>query len=319
MQNQLLWYIRRAGAGGGVTPDLTKSVEIKGPFPSGLVSSYVLLGRVLLTDEVSVDREIWRPVKEVAELIPEILTGDASDHVTQERLDAARRWADERLARDRRADQPPNPELQSRRAGERRQTEPAVVVQHRVAKTKRSTEEKDLKASPSPRGYGMFMAIGGIGLLVLAFIFMPRDETQNTLRDCLSAAQPKVDWSRCKMEGVQLDRANLQGAQLRETILNGASLQQANLKDADLSYAELNFSNLRLADVSGALLLGASLRGANLVNANLRGANLSYADFSGADLSSANLEGAILDNAIWIDESRCAPRSLGRCLAVISR
>ncbi len=307
MQNQLLWYTRRAGE------------IIKGPFSGGLVSRYILLGRVLLTDEVSVDCKIWRPVKEVAELIPEIMIGDASDSVIQERLSAARRWADERLARDRRFDQPPNPELQRRRTGERRQTEPAVIVQHRVAKTKRSTEEENLKTSPSPRGYGMFMVVGGIGLLVLVLIFVPRDETKNTLRDCLSVAQPKVDWSGCKMAGAQLDRANLQGAQLRETILNGASLQQANIKGADLSYAELNFSNLRLADVSGALLLGASLRGANLVNANLRGANLSYADFSGADLSSANLEGAILDNAIWVDESRCAPQSLGRCLAVISR
>ena len=315
MQNQLLWYTRRASAG----DDSDMPAEIKGPFPSGLVSRYILLGRVLLTDEVSVDCKIWRPAKEVAELIPEIMVGGASDPVAQERLNAARRWADERLARDRRADQPPNPEFQSRRAGERRQAEPAVIVQHRIAKTKRSTEEKNLKTSPSPRGYGMFMAIGGIGLLVLAFIFVPRDETKNTLRDCLSAAQPKVDWSGCKMEGAQLDKANLQDAQLRETILNGASLQQANIKGADLSYAVLNFSNLRLADVSGALLQGASLRGANLANANLRGANLSYADFSGADLSSADLEGAMLDNAIWIDESRCAPQSLGRCLAVISR
>lgn len=317
MQNQLLWYIRRVSTDGGdirgVSPHL-KSAEVKGPFPDGLVSRYILLGRVRLTDEVSVDREIWRPVKEVAELIPEIMVGDASDPVAQERLNAAKRWADERLARDRRADQPDNPEFQSRRAGERRQAEPAVIVQHRAAKTKRSTEEKDLKASPRSRGYGMFMAVGGISLLVLALIYMPRDETKNILRDCLAAAHPKVDWSGCKMEGAQLEGANLQEAQLREIILNGASLQQANITGADLSYAVLNFSNLRLADARGALLQGASLRGANLANANLRGANLSYADFSGADLSGVDLEGAILDNAIWIDESRCAPQSLGRCL-----
>ena len=316
MQNQLLWYTRRPGAR---EADTVTSTEIKGPFPSGLVSRYVLLGRVLLTDEVSLDRELWRPVNEIAELIPEVMPGDASNPVAQERLSAAKRWADERLARDRRADQPPNAELQSRRAGERRQAEPAVIVQHRVAKTKRATVEKSPKTLSPPRRYSMLMGIGGVGALVLVFIFMPHNETQDNVRDCLSAAQPKVVWSGCKMEGAQLDRANLQGAQLRETILNGASLQQANIKGADLSYAKLNFSNLRLADMSGALLQGASLRGANLANANLRGANLSYADFSGADLSSANLEGATLDNAIWIDESRCAPHSVGRCLAVAPR
>ena len=310
MQNQLLWYTRRSRAGGEI-PGL-----IKGPFPSGLVSRYILLGRVLLTDEVSIDREIWRLVQEVPELIPEITRGDASDPVTQERLNAAKRWADERLARDRRAEQPPNQELQSRRAGERRQTEPVAVVQHRVAKTNRSIE---IKKSPVARGYGLMMALAGAGVLVLAFFFMPRQETQNAIRDCLSSAHPKVEWSGCKMEGAQLDRVNLQGAQLRETILNGASLQEANMKDANLSYAELNFSNLRLVDASGAILLGASLRGANLANANLRGANLSYANFAGADLSSANLEGAILDNAVWTDESKCAPQSIGRCIAIIAR
>ncbi len=319
MQNQLLWYIRRVGNGGAIqggSPGIVKSAEIKGPFPSGLVSRYVLLGRVQLTDEVSVDREIWRPVNEVVELIPEIMLGDDNDPAVLERLNAAKRWSDERLAHDRRADQPPNPEFLRRRAGERRQSEPAVIVQHRVAKTKRSTDEKDLQP---PRRYGMFITVGSIGLLALTFFFIPRDERQDTLRDCLTAAQPKVEWSGCKMEGAQLDRANLQGAQLREAILNGASLQQANLKGADLSYAELNFSNLSMADLSGALLLGTSLRGANLTNTNLRAANLSYADFSGADLSSAQLEGALLDNAIWIDKSKCAPQSVGRCLTVVPR
>lgn len=322
MQNQVLWYTRRVGDGGaiqGASPDIIKSAEIKGPFPSGLVSRYVLLGRMLLTDEVSVDREIWRPVNEVAELIPEIMLGDDNDPAARERLNAARRWADERLAHDRRADQPPNPEFQSRRAGERRQSEPAVIVQHRVAKTKRSTDEKDMQIPQPTRRYGIFITVGSIGLFALTFFFIPRDESQNTLRDCLSAAQPQVEWSGCKMEGAQLDRANLQGAHLREAILNGASLQQTNFKGADLSYAELNFSNLSMADMSGTLLLGASLQGANLTNTNLRAANLSYADFSGADLSSAQLEGALLDNAIWIDKSRCAPQSVGRCLTVVPR
>ena len=310
MQNQLLWYTRCRRADGEI-PGV-----IKGPFPSGLVSRYILLGRILLTDEVSVDREIWRLVQEVPELIPEITLGDTSDPVTRERLNAAKRWADERLARDRRAEQPINQELQSRRASERRQTEPVAVVQHRVAKTSRSIE---VKKPPVVRPYGKMVAVGAIGVLVLAWIFMPLQETQNFIRDCLSPPHPKVEWSGCKMEGAQLDRVDLQGAQLRETVLNGASLQEVNMKNADLSYAQLNFSNLRLVDASGATLLGASLRGANLANANLRGANLSYANFAGADLSAANLEGAILDHAVWIDESKCAPQSIGRCIAIISR
>ncbi len=306
MQNQLLWYTRRVSDGD----------EIKGPFPSGMVSRYILLGRVLLSDDVSVDREIWRPVQDIRELMPEVMRGDLNDPVVQERLNAARRWADERLARDRRAAQPSSPEFQSRRSGERRQVEPVAIVQHRVAKTKRFMAAKGLSAG---RGYGMMMALAGVGILMFVFVFMSHEETQTTTRDCSSSAHPKVDWNGCKMDGAQLDRANLQGAQLRETILNGASLHEANMKNIDLSYAELNFSNLSLADMSSAVLLGVSLRGANLANANLRDSNLSYADFAGADLSAANLEGAILDHAIWIDGGQCAPQSVGRCITITPR
>lgn len=304
MQNQLLWYIRRDN-------------DIKGPFPSGLVSRYILLGRVLLTDEASVDQEIWWLVKDLPELIPQVIRGTFSDSAAQERLSAAKRWADERLARDRRADQLPDQEIQSRRAGERRQSEPAEVVQHRVAKTNRTPM---LNAPPLRSPNKAIMAVlGGAALLLAAFVFMPRQESQNDIRDCLSPAQPKVEWGACKMEGAQLDGANLAGAKLRETNLSGATLQEANMKQADASYALLSLARLRSADLSGATMLGTSLRGADLVNANLQGADLSYADFSGADLTGANLDGAKLDHAIWVDKSTCAPGSVGRCLPALTQ
>ena len=65
------WYIRRRG-------------EVKGPYPAGLVSRYILLGRLQMTDEVSASGQDWLPVQDVPDLIPKILQGDISDPVIHE-------------------------------------------------------------------------------------------------------------------------------------------------------------------------------------------------------------------------------------------
>ena len=77
------WYLRSHG-------------QVKGPFPAGLVSRYILLGRINDGDEVSSDGNEWIVIRDVPELIPQVLKGDASDPIVLERLQAARRWADER-------------------------------------------------------------------------------------------------------------------------------------------------------------------------------------------------------------------------------
>ncbi len=55
-QNKL--YVRRKG-------------QIKGPFPVKQVSRFILLGRILQTDELSRDKKVWKPVKEHPEQAPE--------------------------------------------------------------------------------------------------------------------------------------------------------------------------------------------------------------------------------------------------------
>ena len=80
-----MWYLRKNG-------------EVKGPYPAGLISRYILLGRINDGDEVSGDGEEWLVIRDIPELIPDVMKGDASDPLVQERLQAARRWADERGA-----------------------------------------------------------------------------------------------------------------------------------------------------------------------------------------------------------------------------
>lgn len=295
MQNQHLWYTRRGG-------------EIRGPFSAGLVSRHILLGRICLDDELSQDRETWTAVSAVPELIPEAMRVDPDDPLAQERLHAARRWADERL-RERRGPNDIVPAGVSRRSGDRRQQEPVEVVRHRTAKAGRD-------AGQTARFNGKWAAIviGGIVLFVSGLLFLSQPVSENAAWDCTVSAHPGVNWSDCRMEGVHLDKADLTGARLRNVNLSGASLREGRLKGSDLSFATLSIADLSAADLQEAVMLGVSLRNADLRNAKLQGADLSYADLSGARLEGANLEGARLDHAIWVDKSVCAKGSLGRCI-----
>ena len=56
----------------------------------------MLLGRHKLDDQVSHDKEEWLAIRDVPELVPEIFTEDREQPGFNDRLAAARRWADER-------------------------------------------------------------------------------------------------------------------------------------------------------------------------------------------------------------------------------
>lgn len=56
-----------------------KGSRVQGPFTAGEVGRFLLLGRVRNTDRVSRDGELWEPVTQVPELIPEELLDLQSD------------------------------------------------------------------------------------------------------------------------------------------------------------------------------------------------------------------------------------------------
>ena len=290
------WYIRRRG-------------EVIGPYPAGLVSRYILLGRVQESDEVSSDGVEWQRVKDVPELIPKILKGDISDPLFQERLQAARRWADERN-RDRRGEGEDQSAAQEQRQGDdRREPETEQSVGHRL---KRTGREQEIPVEAQNR-WTMLIIAGAVAVAAGMFIVSYTPPTQPSGADCQSPAAPHVNWSNCVLDGVRLEERDLTGARLYSTSLTGASLRRSTLKGSNLSYAALSISNLQGADLRQAILLGANLRRAKLNNALLDDADLSYADLTGADLSGASLHNAKLGNAIWIDGKRCLPRSVGTC------
>lgn len=78
------WFARRNGA-------------VRGPFTADHLKRCILLGRVQLNDELSLDESHWRPLADFPELFPEELAGACAAEDYQ-RLLAAHGQLDERVA-----------------------------------------------------------------------------------------------------------------------------------------------------------------------------------------------------------------------------
>jgi hypothetical protein len=290
------WYLRLYG-------------EVKGPYPAGLISRYLLLGRVTEGDEVSNDGEQWLPIRDVPELIPQVMKGDASDPLYQERLEASRRWADERRL-DRRGGSGDVSEPQdNRRSRDRRAPEQSLVVEHRH---RRHGRQQDLFDASQGR-WAILMIVGTVAVLAGSFLLLYKPPPPQLGSNCHSPAAANVNWSNCVLDGTNLQDSDLAGARLFSASLTATNLSHSDLKGGNLSYAALSIADLQMADLRGATLVGAKLRQAKLNNARLEDADLSYADLTGADLSGAQIHNTKLGNAIWVDGRRCLPGSIDHC------
>ncbi len=92
-----------------------KGSRVQGPFSTNEVGRFLLLGRVRNTDRVSRDGELWEPVTQVPELIPEELLNLQSDDGWNQFL-TVRKASDERavsspVATERRSQPDPVPEI----------------------------------------------------------------------------------------------------------------------------------------------------------------------------------------------------------------
>jgi len=290
------WYLRKSG-------------EVKGPYPAGLISRYILLGRVSDSDEVSSDGEEWIVIRDIPELIPNVMKEDASDPLVQERLQAARRWADERDVERRGERERHALSQQNIRGSDRREEEQSPVIEHRH---RRAERERELFADSQGR-WTMLMITGTIAVVAGIFLLFYKPPPPQLGADCSSPAAPKVNWSNCVLDGAHLGGLNLSGAMLYSASLTAADLREVKLEDGNLSYAALSIANLEDADLRGAVLTGAKLRQARLNNAHLDNADLSYADLTGADLSGVKMHNTKLGNAIWTDGRRCLPGSVDVC------
>lgn len=292
-----LWYTRR----GGIT---------RGPFPGGLISDFLLLGRLTEKDEISQDGHTWIPLSEQPHLVPEVLRNAVTDE-DGERLRVARMRADERL-RERRADGPVPPAIADLRHGDRRHGEASEVLQFRTLRAQARPGLLVTLQRPTYR-YPIAIAVVLLVGMGVSYLWHGSDYSLETTRDCQAPAAPAVNWNHCDKTGVALARASLTGAVLNNARFTGAALYAAALDGADLGFAELSGADLSHSSLKLANLRGAVLRGANLAHADLDGADLGYADLRGANLGGARLDHARLGRALWVDGRTCAGDSVNTC------
>ncbi|MFO8024598.1 pentapeptide repeat-containing protein [Thiohalophilus sp.] len=281
---------------------LKQNNRIKGPFPVGQIAQSLLLGRFSLDDQVSEDKQSWLSIRQRPDLIPDVLKADPDDELSRERLQAARRWADER--------RPQHHLVTSEQ--DQRNPEPYETLEYRH-------HREDVMRDTNPGRKFSLLQLGLVialaaGLIALGFLYDPQPGPGDP--DCNAPPAPGVDWRNCRMIGLNAIRENLDEAQLNNAALGGANLFASSLRSADLRYVDLSLANLSYADLEQANLKGAGLQNADLTDASLINANLSYANLRGATLDSADLSGARLDHAIWTDGRTCIAGSIGECQTV---
>lgn len=305
MSGRNLWYLKRGK-------------EVRGPFPDQVITQYLLLGRIDTNDMVSLDKLAWQRIGDLEELLPQPMPNDDAHSLqvkdwTTERLEASRRWADERGIPDRRESAAESGgETRERRRGDRRKTEEDAAV---LALRQDHVRQQRLLAGRKEKlaGAAVLLALLIAGVFVATQVFSPVHPLKVNIGSpeptCDRPGKPHVNWSGCDKSGTWLKGLDLSSANLGGAHFNSAELSKANLAYADLTRADLSYANL-----AGANLQGADLGGANLRYAELRGANLRGADLRAADLSGANLGGAQLADAIWLDGTVCGAGSVGACV-----
>jgi len=277
---------------------IRREKTVKGPFPAGQIAQFLLVGRFKLSDEVSTDREEWKPIKACPELIPDVLRGDPDDAQAQDRLAAAKRWADER-----------RPSVKGSDDDQRKSPESDTTLQyrkHRESVYRRFSQRKDAAAIQA-----IIVLVLVVTSIYIGFSFMPQQ--QSTDAACQAPASAGVNWKYCRLAGTIAIKQDLSKAVLNSAILTGANFYASTFTEADLDYADLSVSNLSFAVFNNASLKGTNLQQTDLSNADFTQANLSYADFSGAKIKGMKLTGAKLDNAIWVDGNTCLAGSIGKC------
>lgn len=319
------WYVRQ-------------NKEVRGPFPAGMISRHILLGRVDLSDELSNDQHKWQLVSDVQQLIPSELKVNLDLPENRERLRIARLREDERQFGDRRLDfdgasDQDGGYVHLKRSGEeRRGVESSRTVKHREIKTEFRQSLKQPSGTYVLRGTLLLAFV--MSIVILAVAYSP--DQKFAVNICDAPAAPRVNWNNCFFEGVKLTQLDLTGANMSNASLTGADMRGTSLEGARLDYSNLANSQLQQADLRNAHMVGTILRNGNFVGANFSNVNLRYAIFQGANLTGANFtnadlthvvfngaifsktifDGAKLDQAIWVDNSVCAPESIGRCMPV---
>ncbi len=268
-----LWYIKRKG-------------QIKGPFPTGLMSQNILLGRIHPDDQISLDKQLWKKASSVKEVMPDVIK-HRDDPNYKERLKAARRWADERQ--------------HVRQVG--------ANGKERIFKVRKKMTHLGIKTL-SPLG---IISVSLVLMMFVGIFFVFTPEQSSTEIDCQARATDNGIYDSCHLQRKIFNQVSLKNSSFKNALLQNSQFKGADLRQSQLDYANLSMADLSLANMSQSSLKAVDLRGANLYRADLSHTDLSYADLTGANGKEVKLTGAILKNTIWFNGQICNKASVGRC------
>lgn len=297
-QSNNLWYTRNKSG-------------VKGPFTTGMLQRFVLIGRLNMDDQVSQDKKEWHTVKSTRSVIPEEMRDIKTDDDRQRLLQAQLR-EDERSKDRRRAELG---EFQGRRdKNDRRTSEDIHMRAHRES---RNEVVDHYVQSSTPWISRLTLGFMLTGLLIVAiYVFVEQGENESSVSDCSHVPAAGVNWENCQFEGAQLTKQNLQKSRMRNINFSASNLTGTSFRESDLAYASFAISHLLGADMSKAILKGANLKNSDLRQVNFTGADLSYADLRGATIRGADFKDAILYKTIWINGRVCSADSIGICTQV---
>jgi len=285
----MAWYIRNQN-------------KVIGPFPAGQIQQSILLGRIGLDDQASKDKQDWVMVRSCTELIPDVLKIGGEVENRDERIEAAKRWADERRYERRDGEEP------ERVGAGRRDDESFTITEYREH---RETMLANSKIHRDKSTLGIILVALVLVLGVVAGFMFPSPEHE--VVQCSSPATEKINWRGCQFVGLQSLNSGLDGAFLANANFESANLMGSSIINADLSYINFRHANLTFVNLSRSRLIGADLSNSDLSDVNFKGADLSYANLFGATLSNTNFDGAIMKNTIWITGQVCTENSISTC------
>jgi len=265
-QNKL-WYWKKGG-------------RVTGPFPSGLLQKYIILGRVKPDDLMSQDKQIWQRAATIRDLIPDVVR-HKNDPNYEERLEAARRWADDR--------------------GDERDGS----GEKRVRNTHLGIKVLGWKGL-------LLVTLLLAGGIWAAFYFTPEKSFMEV--DCEAKPSPGVVFDGCDLHGQNFSNMDLSEASFRNANLNGADLSGANLTESQFQYSDMSMANLTKAKFNQANLTAAKLSGATINQTDFRGADLSFANLTKAKARKIRLKKTKLAKTIWFNGQICAEQSVDKCL-----
>ncbi len=274
MAQNLQWYWKRDG-------------KVKGPFATGLIQKYIILGRVHPDDLMSQDKQTWRRAATIRALIPEVYK-HRNDENFAERLKAAKRWAEDRT--EIRADM-----------------EDTIPRHHNTRLRIKTLGWKSILL------WLLLMTV----LLAAFFVFMPKQ--QKVVVDCSLKLEAGGVFDNCVFKKNAPRSRDLTKISMKNAIMRGMNLSDTRLSHAQLHYSQMQGVNLSNARLDHAQLYGANLKGAILLNTDFSHADLSYADLSKARVKNINLKQARLSKTIWFNGQVCANGSLGRCLVEVKK